>query len=273
MDNKIVQIQLSLSYINRQFNAYIYNDIKHYITIFTTYVLFSLISYEMYYMNSIILGYLYWVGLGILSTIGFGFGFHTGLFFLFPYIINTYIELEYKSYVQTLVTCSPQIVLWGIGSGLGELPPYLVSKNCDKTKCVFIENKWLKSLYNRFHTRLYNVIINKIDFNNNKVVFFIILMLASWPNITFDMCGLICGYYDLSIYEFLTPTIIGKGLIKAPLQSLVMLYLYENESEYNISCYSPISLNKLLNILFVFLILFFINKTIIQLSNLELKQN
>ena len=67
-------------------------------------------------------------------------------------------------------------------------------------------------------------------------------MLASWPNITFDMCGLVCGYYDLSIYEFLTPTIIGKGLIKAPLQSLVMLHLYENESEYNISSYSPISL-------------------------------
>ena len=66
-------------------------------------------------------------------------------------------------------------------------------------------------------------------------------MLASWTNITFDMCGLVCGYYDLSIYEFLMPTIIiGKGLIKAPLQSLVMLYLYENESEYNISNYSPI---------------------------------
>ena len=40
---------------------------------------------------------LYWFGLGVLSTIGLGFGFHTGIFFLFPYIIN-YYEQTYRLY-------------------------------------------------------------------------------------------------------------------------------------------------------------------------------
>jgi hypothetical protein len=48
------------------------------------------------------------------------------------------------------------------------------------------------------------------------------MLLASWPNATFDMCGMACGFYRVSITVFLGATIIGKAFIKAPIQ----LYLF-----------------------------------------------
>lgn len=269
MENKIIQTKQSLTYLKRQFNIYIYNDIVLYVSCCFTYIMFSMYSLEIYQVNMSLFYIMYWLGLGILSTIGFGFGFHTGIFFLFPNVINTYDLLDNPSYTKTMVTCLPKIVLWGIGSGLGELPPYLVSKNCDKTKIVFTDHKWLKKIYDKCHLTFYKLCIQYIDFKNRKIIFGIILILSSWPNATFDMCGLICGYYDIKLLDFIFPTIIGKGLIKAPLQCLVVLYLYVNESDYKLSSYSPVNINVLLNILFIVMLGYVTNKSIIYLSSLE----
>ena len=270
---KIEQTKQSFSFLKRQFNIYIYNDIVMYLSCCFTYIIFSMNSLELYRLNIVLIHCIYWLGLGILSTIGFGFGFHTGIFFMFPHIINTYESLKYPSYYKTIITCLPQILLWGIGTGIGELPPYLVAKNCDKTKIVFTKNKWLKTLYIKWHVRLYDLCLKYIDIKNKKIIFGIILILASWPNATFDMGGLICGYYDIKLIDFIFPTILGKGFIKAPLQCLVILYLYVNESEYQLSSYSPMNLNILLNILFIVMLVYCINTSIVYLSSLEKMYN
>ena len=36
--------------------------------------------------------------------------------------------------------------------------------------------------------------------------------MASWPNATFDMCGMACGFYKVPLWIFLTATIIGKAV-------------------------------------------------------------
>jgi len=265
---KIKEINYAAKYLERIFNHYIYSNIKLYLSVLTTYFIFVSLNAELYYVNSLIFTILYWLGLGILSTIGLGFGFHTGIFFLFPYIINTYDLAEQSTIFSTILKCLPTIIIWGIGSALGELPPYLLAKKYDKSQISldFISNKKLLRLYNIIKTK----VTEKIDFTNKKIIFSSILLMSSWPNLTFDMCGLLCGYYDIELREFLIPTVIGKGLIKAPLQSAVVLYFYSNDSEYNISSYSPVSFNILFNCFFIGMLSVCINKTIIKLARIEI---
>jgi vacuole membrane protein 1 len=265
MDNKIKEIKLATNYVNRLYHKYIYNNIILYGNILITYLILHIFSYELSQFNLILFNIIYWLGLGILSTIGLGFGFHTGIFFLFPYIINYYENNPNLNIYYSLLYCLPQILLWGIGSALGELPPYLLAYNCDNENLEIIKNVKLKKLC----TTIYNFIKNNIDFNNKNTIFLGILIMSSWPNLTFDMCGMLCGYYKLTEKEFLIPTIIGKGFIKAPIQSLVVLY-YTNNLDYSITNYLPFNLNIVFNICFILLLGIFINKTIINLAKLEI---
>jgi len=268
IQTKIKEIKYSYNYLERLFNHYIYTNINLYISIATTYFIFVYLNAELYYFNQAIITMLYWLGLGILSTIGLGFGFHTGIFFLFPYIISTYDDTENPTMFNTILKCLPIIIIWGVGSALGELPPYLLAKKYDKEEITlnFIKNKKIL----RFSETIKNKVQEKIDFTNKNVIFTSILLMASWPNLTFDMCGLLCGYYDIELGEFLVPTVMGKGFIKAPLQSLIVLYFYTNDSEYNISSYSPVSLNILFNCFFIGLLGICLNKTIVKLAKIEI---
>ena len=74
---------LVIEYYNN-FNNYIY----YYIFFSCGYLSLIYISTFFSLLNNYILYFCYWFGLGLLSTIGFGFGFHTVIFFLFPYVIN-----------------------------------------------------------------------------------------------------------------------------------------------------------------------------------------
>ena len=265
MDTKINQFKLAHKYVNRLYNHHIYNNIKLYISIILTYIVLNTFSYELYQFNLVLFNIIYWLTLGILSTIGLGFGFHTGIFFLFPYIINYYEDNPNLNIYYSVLYCLPQIICWGIGSAIGELPPYLLTYNCNDTNFDIITNKKLKKLC----TRIYNIIKNNIDFTNKNTIFFGILLMASWPNLTFDMCGMLCGYYKLTMNEFLIPTVIGKGFIKAPIQCLVVLYFYTNDTDYSITNYLPVNLNIIFNICFILLLGVFLNKSIVKLSNLE----
>ena len=47
-----------------------------------------------------------------------------------------------------------------------------------------------------------------------------IVAMAAWPNAAFDMCGIVCGHLLFPLWKFLGATIIGKGLMKAPMQAV-----------------------------------------------------
>jgi uncharacterized membrane protein YdjX (TVP38/TMEM64 family) len=53
-----------------------------------------------------------------------------------------------------------------------------------------------------------------------------ILLLASWPNAAFDLCGICCGHFQMPFWEFLGATLIGKGVIKVNGQSLFFTALF-----------------------------------------------
>jgi len=56
--------------------------------------------------------------------------------------------------------------------------------------------------------------------------FYGILLLASWPNAAFDLCGICCGAFLMPFWEFFGATLIGKGVIKVSGQSLFFVALF-----------------------------------------------
>jgi hypothetical protein len=53
-----------------------------------------------------------------------------------------------------------------------------------------------------------------------------ILLLASWPNAAFDLCGICCGAFLMPFWEFFGATLIGKGMIKVSGQSMFFVSLF-----------------------------------------------
>ena len=131
-----------------------------------------------------ILNNLYWLVLGILSSIGLGTGLQTGVLFVLPYIILTYNQNKdfllltlndnetffnqsnvtnftsnfvndtylytlsdtdiYGLIYKTYFACLRVVLVWGVGTALGEAPPYFIAYTYDITnkkdaskQCVF----------------------------------------------------------------------------------------------------------------------------------------
>lgn len=197
----------------------------------------------------------WWLILGILSSVGFGTGLHSGLMFLFPHVMQVVGAAEgchtstglvawyhHPCKLDCTTTYGPkdgstvgvlrlwslvtvQCMLWGIGTAVGELPPYLVSRaarlggNKDSDfEAELAEARTSTDLFSRM--KLWT-----IDFTE-KYGFTGVLMLASWPNAAFDMCGMCCGYVLMPFWTFFIATCIGKGLIKVNLQAIFFVALF-----------------------------------------------
>jgi vacuole membrane protein 1 len=204
--------------------------------------------YPIEVINNYIGFILYWLGLGILSSIGLGTGLQTGVLFVFPEIIsrfnnnkNNYLldqgkmalfntnatnlssDEIYSLMYQTYFDCILFVIIWGIGTALGELPPYLLALTVDMK-----DKKATGKLFdmlgdNRDRVKGY---IDSTVYYLKQYSFLTILGLSAWPNALFDMCGVASGLVNLPMLEFLVPTIIGKAFIKNPIQLAVVLYSY-----------------------------------------------
>ena len=152
---------------------------------------------------------LWWFMLGILSSIGLGTGCHTGTLFLFPFII------ENLNNVPIFMSAT---YIWGIGTAVGEIPPYFLAKNSimssDSTHTDWKMNKFMIKC------------LEKYDM-------WAILFFASYPNMMFDLCGLLCGYFQYPFLKFFLPTLIGKTLVKATGQSVFIYYIFTYDTYFN----------------------------------------
>ncbi|WVZ68621.1 hypothetical protein U9M48_017540 [Paspalum notatum var. saurae] len=133
----------------------------------------------------------------------------------------------------------PQIqleaVLWGIGTALGELPPYFISR---AARLSGSESKAVKELdaatskgdgpvsstLNRTKRWLLS--------HSQHLNFFSILILASVPNPLFDLAGIMCGQFGVPFWEFFFATLIGKAIIKTHIQTLFIVSLCNNQLLY-----------------------------------------
>uniref|UniRef100_A0A7E4W3H4 Transmembrane protein 49 n=2 Tax=Panagrellus redivivus TaxID=6233 RepID=A0A7E4W3H4_PANRE len=213
-----------------------------------------------------ILWWLYWIGLGVLSSIGLGSGLHTFLIYLGPHIARVTLaayECNSLNFPEPPypddVTCPEshlpgeaavslwaiiskvrvESLMWGVGTALGELPPYFVARsarlsgeapddedykeflalqaanNGDKPKDV--------SFFDRGKIMVENIV--------KRTGFFGILLFASIPNPLFDFAGITCGHFLIPFRTFFGATVIGKAVIKMHIQMFCVILAF---SEHHI---------------------------------------
>uniref|UniRef100_A0A8I6AJA5 Vacuole membrane protein 1 n=1 Tax=Rattus norvegicus TaxID=10116 RepID=A0A8I6AJA5_RAT len=144
--------------------------------------------------------YAYWIGLGILSSVGLGTGLHTFLLYL------------------------------GIGTAIGELPPYFMARAArlsgaepdDEEYQEFEEMLEHAETAQDFASRA-KLAVQKLV---QKVGFFGILACASIPNPLFDLAGITCGHFLVPFWTFFGATLIGKAIIKMHIQKIFVIVTF-----------------------------------------------
>ncbi|GAB4843411.1 meiotic spindle pole body protein Kms1 [Ancistrocladus abbreviatus] len=124
-----------------------------------------------------------------------------------------------------------EAILWGVGTALGELPPYFISRAArlsgsklgpmeeldgssseDKQGVDHLKQIkcWLIS-----HTQFFN--------------FFTVLLLASVPNPLFDLAGIVCGQFGVPFWKFFLATLVGKAILKTHIQTVFVISVCNNQ--------------------------------------------
>lgn len=193
---------------------------------------------------------LWWLVLGILSSIGLGTGLHSGIMFLWPFCMKVILKTQecqstafsamynYEcalecgpasdgslTFFNTLLLLWPSVVLWGSGTAMGELPPYFITRAAKRagSRATDFEDELEEA-------KVGTDIISKlkvwtISFTE-KHGFLGILLLASWPNAAFDMCGMACGWLEVPFWTFFGATLLGKGFFKVTFQSAACIVVF-----------------------------------------------
>jgi len=224
----------------QQYTDYFHSILRNYVNGITTdccyayqYIVkqmetYQLINYIYYYpilgilYFSYVQSFVYWLLLGIISSIGFGTGLHTGTLFLFPATIANR-ECIFSNLVRAAV--------WGSGTAIGEIPPYLAAQKIRLLNKKGEKQNELTSTSNLFSEySKWGIVMVKEWIE--RYGFWAILVNASYPNMFFDILGLVCGYYGYGFWDFFCPTLLGKALVKAPIQVSVINYLAYTNSKY-----------------------------------------
>eukprot|EP00465_Bigelowiella_longifila_P001784 CAMPEP_0185253486 /NCGR_PEP_ID=MMETSP1359-20130426/2219_1 /TAXON_ID=552665 /ORGANISM="Bigelowiella longifila, Strain CCMP242" /LENGTH=266 /DNA_ID=CAMNT_0027835877 /DNA_START=372 /DNA_END=1172 /DNA_ORIENTATION=- len=125
-------------------------------------------------------------------------------------------------------------ILWGCGTAVGEIPPYalsLAARNARIANSQFDEiEEEIRGAENsgnflmQLKAKLEAWMVAFLQDNG----FLGVLLMASWPNAFFDLCGICCGHFGMSFWKFFGATLIGKGFIKVPMQVLVIVTVFSD---------------------------------------------
>jgi len=191
--------------------------------------------------------------------VGLGTGMHTGLLFLFPHILKVCLAaaecktLDFEtrsdmwftesalaftcpernpasdtvSFVGIFLKVFLPCMIWGAGTAIGEIPPYAVSRaarlagKANEEFEEIVESKSSWNILNSMKTWMINFL--------EKHGFFGVLLMAAYPNMAFDLCGICCGHFLMPFWQFFGATFIGKALIKVNLQACFFIMLFSKE--------------------------------------------
>eukprot|EP01112_Ceratiomyxa_fruticulosa_P017700 TRINITY_DN5568_c0_g3_i1.p1 TRINITY_DN5568_c0_g3~~TRINITY_DN5568_c0_g3_i1.p1 ORF type:complete len:385 (+),score=73.34 TRINITY_DN5568_c0_g3_i1:280-1434(+) len=190
----------------------------------------------------------WWIGLGVLSSVGLGTGLHTFVLYLGPHIAKVTLtatecnSIDFETSGPESFMCPPNVdptahityldilgkvqlaaLMWGIGTALGELPPYFVAR---AARLSGMRNEDPNEVEEDGRlNRIKNVLINLV----NRLGFFGILLFASIPNPLFDLAGVMCGHLLKPFWSFFGATLIGKAFIKAHIQTIFVITVFHKE--------------------------------------------
>lgn len=108
-----------------------------------------------------------------------------------------------------------EALLWGWGTAIGELPPYLVAR---AARLAGKSEEELKEIEENEPVTLMDKAKHLIYWSLKKHAFWTVLACASIPNPLFDLAGITCGHFLIPFKTFFIATSIGKALIKTTMQ-------------------------------------------------------
>jgi hypothetical protein len=125
-----------------------------------------------------------------------------------------------------------EAILWGVGTAIGELPPYFISRAASMSGSKLEAIKELDDSSTEekgvIATRL-NQIKRWLISHSQHLNFFTILVLASVPNPLFDLAGIMCGQFGIPFWKFFFATLIGKAIIKTHIQTVFIISVCNNQ--------------------------------------------
>lgn len=216
----------------------------------STFTILTCLGYYTLAMRS-----LTWILLGVASSIGFGFGMHTFVLFLAPHIAAVtmaahscnslnFPEPPYPNeiicpdqqdesevtFFRILQKIGVESFMWGLGTAIGELPPYLAARLRARAmgRRTGGDDLNLDNQAAGWEAWMIKII--------NKVGFIGILLCAAIPNPLFDAAGIASGMAQIPFLSFFGATLIGKAVIKVLIQSsFVILSFHKNNLESFVS--------------------------------------
>lgn len=235
----------------------------------------------------------YWVGLGVLSSVGLGTGLHTFLLYLGPHIASVTLaasecgslnfpEPPYPDEIVCPSEVDPAFVpsmlnimakvryeafLWGLGTALGELPPYFMarasrlsgqdSEDGDDLQRIEELKKlreqgghvslidrgkiYMERLVERVgfigilicaSVRTFFISLQKCILRTTKDTDLTLkdqLFYSQIPNPLFDLAGITCGHFLVPFWKFFGATVLGKSVFKMHLQKIVVIIAFNEQ--------------------------------------------
>ncbi|XP_024959411.1 vacuole membrane protein KMS1 [Cynara cardunculus var. scolymus] len=134
-----------------------------------------------------------------------------------------------------LTSILPQVqveaILWGLGTALGELPPYFISRaaslsgdRIDASEELDASSSQVKGVASNLN-QMSRWFLSHAQYLN----FFTILVLASVPNPLFDLAGIMCGQFGIPFWKFFLATLVGKAIVKTHIQTVFIISVCNNQ--------------------------------------------
>jgi hypothetical protein len=126
--------------------------------------------------------------------------------------------------------------LQSAGTAIGEIPPYWMTRvsriaaieaGAASAAALMNPNVVPEEVVEAHHTQ-WNF-VEKIKVWMVKYLrthgFYGVLLMASFPNILFDVCGICCGYFLMPFWTFFSATFLGKAVIRNSYQAVIYVFL------------------------------------------------
>lgn len=147
---------------------------------------------------------------------------------LFAYAPDSLVRIPLS---KLLPQVQLEAVLWGIGTALGELPPYFISRaaRISGSKLDMEELDTTSSAEDGFISAFVKQTKRWLLTHSQHLNFFTIFLLASVPNPLFDLAGIMCGQFGVPFWKFFLATLIGKAIVKTHIQTIFIISVCNNQ--------------------------------------------
>ncbi|CAM6049229.1 unnamed protein product [Sphagnum compactum] len=142
---------------------------------------------------------------------------------MYPRLVTDGLDRYMVPLHKVLLQVQLEVVLWGLGTTLGELPPYFVSRAARLSGQRVKEFDDLVNPEESGGTGLFDLLKRWTILRFHEFGFFTILLFASVPNPLFDLAGIMCGQFLVPFWKFFLATLLGKALIKTHIQTVFII--------------------------------------------------